>query len=63
MITLLLMSLVGTALFFAGLPIVLFCLMLETCAHRAARSSRANRRARISTMPGPDPVLTAASSI
>ena len=37
MITLFLIALVPTALFFASVPVVLFALMIETCTRRAAR--------------------------
>jgi hypothetical protein len=43
MITLFFISLIGLALFFAGLPMVLFALMLETGAQRGARPARAVR--------------------
>jgi len=42
MITLFFITLIGTAFFFASVPVVLFALMMETCARRAARGSIAN---------------------
>jgi hypothetical protein len=44
MITLFSIALLGLALFFASLPIVLFALMLETCAERGAKRPAAQRR-------------------
>jgi hypothetical protein len=43
MITLFFITLVGLALFFASLPVVLFALMLETAAERGARPAKALR--------------------
>jgi hypothetical protein len=37
-ITLPLIAFVATALFFAAVPVVLFALMLETCAERASKA-------------------------
>ena len=37
MITLFLIALVPTALFFASVPVVLFALMIETCTRRAVQ--------------------------
>jgi hypothetical protein len=43
MITLFFISLIGLAVFFASLPVVMFSLMLETAAERGARPVKAER--------------------
>lgn len=45
MITLFFITLIGLALFFAGLPVLLFALMLETAAERGVRPAAARLRA------------------
>lgn len=54
MVTLFWMSLIGLALFFASVPVMLFALMLETCAERAARSAGAEHRVASTTPKGFD---------
>jgi hypothetical protein len=40
MITLFIMGLAGAGMLFAGLPVLVFSLMLETCAERADGNER-----------------------
>lgn len=44
MITLFIMGLAGAGVLFAGLPVVAFGLMLETCAERAEGNERQEMR-------------------
>jgi hypothetical protein len=50
MFTFPLIALFVTALFFAAIPVVLFALMLETCANRAAKVAPATANLATSTI-------------